>query len=423
MKTPIAMLATMALALAPGLAHAQVDADVADSGDTAFVLVAALLGLGLILPGLILHGGGWLRTRAFARQATHVAAIAALVALLWIVAGYTLAFGTVGSGWLGAGNAWMLTDLGNVRDGTDIPESAFVLFGLAGAVVAAGLLSGAWAERGTLGWALPFTGLWSLIVYAPLTHWVRGGGWLASRLGTVDFAGGLVLHGSLGVSALVVALLIGRRAGLDVNPLPAGHAPGLGLAGTGLIWAGLLALTGGSALAAGDDAAAAMLAALAGGATGALTWLLGDALTTGRTNPAALAQGALAGLASVSAGAAYVAPGGAICCALVGVALAWGAVRVLQRLAIDDPLHLFAVHGVAGLSGTALAALFLHPALGGTGYAEGMGPARQIVAQIVGIGAIGAWSAIGTAIAGLAVAMAVPMRISEAEELGETDAP
>lgn len=423
MKTPIAMLATMALALAPGLAHAQVDADVADSGDTAFVLVAALLGLGLALPGLILHGGGWLRTRAFARQATHVTAIAALVALLWIVAGYTLAFGTVGSGWLGAGNAWMLTDLGNVRDGTDIPESAFVLFGLAGAVVAAGLLSGAWAERGTLGWALPFTGLWSLIVYAPLTHWVRGGGWLASRLGTVDFAGGLVLHGSLGVSALVVALLIGRRAGLDANPLPAGHAPGLGLAGTGLIWAGLLALTGGSALAAGDDAAAAMLAALAGGATGALTWLLGDALTTGRTNPAALAQGALAGLASVSAGAAYVAPGGAICCALVGVALAWGAVRVLQRLAIDDPLHLFAVHGVAGLSGTALAALFLHPALGGTGYAEGMGPARQIVAQIVGIGAIGAWSAIGTAIAGLAVAMAVPMRISEAEELGETDAP
>lgn len=423
MKTPIAMLASMALALAPGLAHAQVDADVADSGDTAFVLVAALLGLGLILPGLILHGGGWLRTRAFARQATHVTAIAALVALLWIVAGYTLAFGTVGSGWLGAGNAWMLTDLGNVRDGTDIPESAFVLFGLAGAVVAAGLLSGAWAERGTLGWALPFTGLWSLIVYAPLTHWVRGGGWLASRLGTVDFAGGLVLHGSLGVSALVVALLIGRRAGLDANPLPAGHAPGLGLAGTGLIWAGLLALTGGSALAAGDDAAAAMLAALAGGATGALTWLLGDALTTGRTNPAALAQGALAGLASVSAGAAYVAPGGAICCALVGVALAWGAVRVLQRLAIDDPLHLFAVHGVAGLSGTALAALFLHPALGGTGYTEGMGPARQIVAQIVGIGAIGAWSAIGTAIAGLAVAMAVPMRISEAEELGETDAP
>lgn len=423
MKTPIAMLATMALALAPGLAHAQVDADVADSGDTAFVLVAALLGLGLILPGLILHGGGWLRTQAFARQATHVAAIAALVALLWIVAGYTLAFGTVSSGWLGAGNAWMLTDLGNVRDGTDIPESAFVLFGLAGAVVAAGLLSGAWAERGTLGWALPFTGLWSLIVYAPLTHWVRGGGWLASRLGTVDFAGGLVLHGSLGVSALVVALLIGRRAGLDASPLPAGDAPGLGLAGTGLIWAGLLALTGGSALAAGDDAAAAMLAALAGGATGALTWLLGDALTTGRTNPAALAQGALAGLASVSAGAAYVAPGGAICCALVGVALAWGAVRVLQRLAIDDPLHLFAVHGVAGLSGTALAALFLHPALGGTGYAEGMGPARQIVAQIVGIGAIGAWSAIGTAIAGLAVAMAVPMRISEAEELGETDAP
>lgn len=423
MRTPIAVLASMALALAPGLAHAQVDADVADSGDTAFVLVAALLGLGLILPGLILHGGGWLRTRAFARQATHVTAIAALVALLWIVAGYTLAFGTVGSGWLGAGNAWMLADLGNVRDGTDIPESAFVLFGLAGAVVAAGLLSSAWAERGTLGWALPFTGLWSLIVYAPLTHWVRGGGWLASRLGTVDFAGGLVLHGSLGVSALVVALLIGRRAGLDANPLPAGHAPGLGLAGTGLIWAGLLALTGGSALAAGDDAAAAMLAALAGGATGALTWLLGDALTTGRTNPAALAQGALAGLASVSAGAAYVAPGGAICCALVGVALAWGAVRVLQRLAIDDPLHLFAVHGVAGLSGTALAALFLHPALGGTGYAEGMGPARQIVAQIVGIGAIGAWSAIGTAIAGLAVAMAVPMRISEAEELGETDAP
>ncbi len=405
------------LVLAPAIAHAQdAGTDVADSGDTAFVIAMALLALAMILPGIVLHHGARLRARAFAATATEVGAIAAIVTLLWVVVGYTLGFGTVTSGWLGSGNAWMLNDLGTVRPGSAVPEIAFVLLQLGFAILATTLLTGAWAERGNIAWVVPFAGLWSLIVYAPLAHWVWGGGWLATRLGTVDFGGALVVHGSVGISALVITLLIGRRARFDgVDGVPAG-SPALALAGTGMIWAALLALTAGATLAASDDAATALVNAQIAAAAGALIWLLADAVTTGKANPYGLARGALSGIVAASAAANAMAPGGAMLAGLAGALIGWIAARLIRRSGIDDAADLIAVHGMAGLAGAMLAAPLIAGTLGGTGYAPGMGPMRQVVAQALAAGVVVAWSAIGTAIVALMVAMVVPMRISEAEE-------
>ncbi|WP_353229077.1 ammonium transporter [Novosphingobium sp.] len=415
-------------AIAPALAHAQIDAadaaDAVDSGDTAFVLCLALLALAMLLPGIILHHGARLGARAFAALATETVGIAAVVSLLWVLVGYTLAFGTVGSGWLGGGNAWMLLDLANVREGSAVPEMAFVALQLAYAVLAAGLLTGAWAERGNLAWVLPFAGLWILIVYAPLAHWIWGGGWLAARLGTVDAAGALVVHASAGISALVITLLMGRRARFGAQPdavATSGTAPGLALAGTGMMWIALLALSAAATLAASDDAATTLINGLVAAASGALVWLLIAAVTTGKANPRALSAGAMAGLVAASAGMGAFAPGAAMLAGLIGALVAWVAARMIRAAAIDDAADLVAVHGVAGLAGAMLAAPLIAGTLGGTGYAAGMGPVRQVLAQALGAGVVVAWSAIGTAIAALMVAMVVPMRINEADEIDEPD--
>jgi Amt family ammonium transporter len=410
------------LAAIPSMVQAQTaGADAADSGDTALVLGVALLALAMILPGMVLHHGARLRGRGFAATATEVGAIAALVTLVWVMVGYTLGFGTVTGGWLGSGNAWMLIDLGNVRGSSAVPEMAFVVLQLGFAVLAATLLTGAWAERGNLAWIVPFTGLWSLVVYAPIAHWIWGGGWLATRLGTVDFGGSLVVHTSVGMSALVITLLIGRRARLTPST-----TPGPALAGTGMVWVALLALTAGTTLAASDDAAAALVNVQVAAAAGALAWLLADALVSGqqpdrRPGAGGLARGALAGIVAASAAAGAMAPGAAMLAGLIGAATGWVSVRLIGRAGIDDALDLVAVHGVAGLAGAMLAAPLIAGTLGGTGYAPGMDPARQVVAQAIGAGVVVAWATIGTAIVALMVAMVVPMRISEAEETQASD--
>ncbi len=407
-------IAALALVLVPALAQAQADAaaEVVDSGDTAFVLGSALLALAMIVPGIVLYHGGQLRARAFAGVATEMGAITAVVTLLWVIVGYTIAFGTVTNGWLGSGNAWMLITLGNVRGDSAVPEVVFVALQLGFAVLAAGLLTGAWAERGRIGWIVPFVGLWAIMVYAPLAHWIWGGGWLASRLGTIDFGGALVVHASVGISALVIMLLLGRRA------LPAGaaSAPALALAGAGMVWVAVLALTAGATLAASDDAGSALINLQVAAAAGALVWLLIDAIARGKADAMGLARGALAGLVAASAAAQAMAPGAAIVAGVAGALVARIAARLIRAGGIDDAAGVVAVHGFGGLTGALLVAPLVAATLGGSGYAPGMGPVQQVVAQGVAAGVVIAWSAIGTAIAALMVATVVPMRLSEREE-------
>jgi len=417
MRRLLAIAGTMSIALLPAAALAQEgQVDVADSGDTAWILISSALVLMMTMPGLSLFYGGLVRAKNFLSVMVQCGAVAAAASLVWIVTGYTLAFGAVTGGWLGAGNAWMLIDLGNVRDGYEVPESAFALFQLTFAAITPALMVGAWVDRARFGWVIGFCTLWSLVVYAPVAHWVWGGGWLSSQLGTMDFAGGIVVHTTAGISALVAAMLIGRRQGFP-RTLMLPHSPSLTMAGAALLWFGWFGFNGGSALAANDDAAAAIINTHTAACTAALVWLLIERFTVGKPTSVGFATGAIAGLATVTPAAGYISPGAAAIFGIFAAGLCYPAIQLVkQKLKIDDSLDVFAVHGVGGMAGSMLLAIFISPDLGGTGYAEGMSMGSQFIAQIAGVGVTLVWSAIVSAILAVAVSALFPMRVGEDAE-------
>ncbi len=417
MRRLAAGLAGAAAAVIPSLAHAQeAMVDAADSGDTAWLLTSAALVLLMTMPGLTLFYGGLVRAKNFLAVLVQVGAIAAMASLLWIVAGYSLAFGPVGSGWFGGlGNA-MLGSLGNVRDGTAVPESGFALFQLTFAAITPALMAGAWVDRARFGWVVAFCALWGLVVYAPVAHWIWGGGWLASKIGTLDFAGGIVVHTTAGVSALVVAILLGKREGFP-RTLMLPHSPALTMAGAALLWVGWFGFNGGSALAANDDAASAILNTHAAACMAAMTWLAIEKFAVGKPTSVGFATGAIAGLATVTPAAGMISPGAAIVFGAVAAGVCYPTIQLIkQRLKIDDSLDVFAVHGAGGITGSLLLAVFLSPALGGTGYAEGKAMVSQFAAQAIGVGVVAMWAAIASAVLAVAVSWLLPMRVSEDEE-------
>ena len=415
-KFHTAAAACAAVIATPAFAQAEGTLDVANSGDTAWVLVSAAFVLLMAAPGLTLFYGGLVRAKNFLAVLVQCGAIVAVASLLWVVVGYTLAFGPVSNGWLGGGDALMLRNLGNVREGLAIPESAFALFQLTFAAITPALMAGAWVDRARFGWVVGFCALWGLVVYAPVAHWVWGGGWLATTFGTLDFAGGIVVHTTAGVSALVAALLLGKRQGFP-KTLMLPHSPALTMAGAALLWMGWFGFNGGSALAANDDAAAAIINSHVAACMAALTWLAIEKWKVGKPTSVGFATGAIAGLATVTPAAGFISPAAAMVFGVVAAGVCYAAIQLVkQRLKIDDSLDVFAVHGVGGITGSLLLAFFLHPALGGTGYAEGMAMASQLGAQAAGVGVVALWSAVATAIVALAVSMLIPMRVSEDEE-------
>ncbi|MDZ7588613.1 MAG: ammonium transporter [Parasphingorhabdus sp.] len=403
----------------PLLAQMTVDpavADLANSGDTAFVLGATFLIVLMALPGLFLWQGGMARPKNLLSVGVALLGILALTSLLWVVVGYTLAFGPSGGGFLGGGLNWMLLNLGNIRDGTTIPESAFAMFQMVSAVLAAALVAGAVIERARFGWLLAFAALWSLMVYAPVAHWLWGNGWLATRIGALDFAGGIVIQLSAGVSGLVAALMVGKRIGF-ADGEGAEKPRALTLAGAALLWLGWLALAGGNALTATDDAAAAIINTHLGASVGVLVWLLLDRLLRGASTATGAAQGAIAGFVAISAGAGFIGPGAAIVIAASGALIGYFAVNLVRNgFGVDDSCQLFAIHGVGGAVGALLLALFIAPGFGGIGYGDGMGFGSQFVAQLVAVGAVTIWSAVITAIIGFGLSFILPMRVSEKSE-------
>ncbi|MDM7957438.1 ammonium transporter [Blastomonas sp.] len=412
----VALLATPAWATPGAIDLAAIDP--VNAGDTALVLISAALVMLLALPGVLLMQVGRGDARAAQPVFLQGASIAALVSLLWVIVGYTLAFGDSGGGVIGGGNAWMLIALGDVRFGTAIPESAFVFFQIAGAMLAAILVAGAWAGRARFGWALAFGGLWSLIVYAPVAHWIWGGGWLFG-FGVLDFAGGIALHFCAGISALVAAVMIGRRTGWTGANVGS-HNPHLVLAGGTMLLVGNFALAGGWALAATDSAGSAIINAHVAACVSALVWLLIEKLRTGHVTAMGLICGLSAGIAAIAPAAGLVSPGAAILIGLIAAPACYFALQVVtQTLAIDDSNQVFALHGVGGLVGALLVAVFMGASFGGVGYPDGGGLGGQLLAQLIGLGAVAMWSILGTLIVGYGVAMAIPMRISKAEELGE----
>ena len=409
-------LAALAM-LAPMAAMAQDGAiDAADTGDTAWILVSSAFVLMMTMPGLTLFYGGLVRAKNFLSVLVQVGAIAAAASLLWIVAGYTMAFGTVTNGWLGAGNAWMLIDLGNVRDGTAVPESAFALFQMTFAAITPALMAGAWVDRARFGWVVAFCALWGLVVYAPVAHWMWGGGWLASTINAKDFAGGIVVHTTAGVSALVAAMLLGKRQGFP-KTLMLPHSPSLTMAGAALLWVGWFGFNGGSALAANDDAASAIINTHAAAAMAALVWIAIERWKVGKPTSVGFATGAIAGLATVTPAAGFISPGAAMLMGVVAAAICYPMIQIVkQKLKIDDSLDVFAVHGVGGIAGSLLLAVFISPAFGGTGYDEGYSMVTQLAAQSVGVGVVALWSAIASAVLAVGVSLVFPMRVGEDAE-------
>ncbi len=415
-KTLVAIVGVVSIG-APALAQpAQqvVGITLADSGDTAWLLSAAVLVLLMIFPGLVLLYGGQVRAKNALSVAVHAFVIVAAVSLLWVICGYSLAF-SEGTAWLGGLDNVGLANLAEIRSETTVPDSSFVLFQMMLACLAPALIIGAYAERARFGWLLCFSVLWSLCVYVPVAHSLWGGGWLAS-IGAHDYAGGLVIMTAAGVSALVVAVLLNARTGIaDVATPPLNAA--FALVGAGLLWIGWLGLSGGAALGAGDDASTAMINAHVAASAGALTWAAIERIRIGKATGIGAASGAVVGLASISAAAGYIGPLGAIVlgalAALVGYTVS---VLVKKRFAIDDALNVFATFGIGGIMGAVLFPLFV-PVLGGPGFDEGATLGGQLSAQATAVGAVALWSAIVTTIIGVGITLILPMRLSEDDAL------
>jgi Amt family ammonium transporter len=385
--------ALASLVLGCGSAHAA-DATTIDPGNTAWVLAASALVLFMTLPGLGLFYGGLVRARNLLSVLMHCFTVCAAVSLIWLLFGYSLAFDGTGALIGGLGKCF----LAGVAHGIHprrIPEYAFVLFQMTFAVITPALIVGAFAERVRFSFVVAFTVLWTTIVYLPVAHWVWGGGWLA-QLGVIDFAGGIVVHTTAGVSALVAALMVGARRGFPHSLVPP-HSPGLTMAGAGMLWFGWFGFNGGSALAANSTAASAILATHFAAAAAALTWIGIEWWRAGKPTSIGLVTGAVAGLATITPASGYVSPLAALAIGIVAGAVCFHVTGfVKQRLRIDDSLDVFAVHGVGGMVGTLLVAVFASSTLGGTGYAASVDMGRQVVLQILGIAAAAAWSAAAT---------------------------
>ncbi|TCM20408.1 ammonium transporter [Novosphingobium sp. PhB165] len=406
----------------PTLAHAASAVSNQPNGaDTVWILISSALVLMMCMPGLGLFYGGLVRAKNFLAVLVQVGAVAAIASLLWIVCGYTIAFGTVTNGWFGAANALMLSGLPAMRAGLTLPENAYALFEMCFAAITPALMVGAWVDRARFSWVIGFCALWSLVVYAPVAHWIWGGGWLATQWGTLDYAGGIVVHTTAGVSALIVAIMLGKRQGFP-KALMLPHSPALTMAGAGLLWVGWFGFNGGSALAGNGTAVNAIINTHIAASAAAISWLLIERITLGKPTSVGFATGAIAGLATVTPAAGFIAPGAALLFGVVGAGICFPMILLVKhKWEIDDSLDVFAVHGVGGMAGSLLLGVFLSSGLGGVGYAEGMSGARQLVAQLLGVSVVALWSAVATVAIGLSLARVLPMRVSEDEEVDGLD--
>ena len=354
--------------------------------DTAWIMTATALVLFMTIPGLSLFYGGLVRSKNVLSVLMQCVAITCLMSILWMFVGYSLAFGDGG-----AANAYIggLDNLllGGIVESTvsgSIPESVFALFQMTFAVITPALIVGGFAERMRFSAVVLFSAAWLILVYAPICHWVWGGGWL-SDLGVMDFAGGTVVHITAGVAALVAALVLGNRRGFPQQAMPP-HNMTLTIMGAGMLWVGWFGFNGGSALAANGDAAMAMLATHISAAAGAFTWMLAEKVRFGKPSALGIVTGMVAGLGTITPASGFVGPGGALIIGIsAGLVCFYATIYIKQRLKIDDSLDVFPVHGVGGILGTLLTAVFASNALGVFSGQEDIVISSQLGVQAIGV--------------------------------------
>ncbi len=383
-----------------------------DSGDTAWMLVSTVLVLLMTIPGVALFYGGMVRKKNVLSTIMQTFAITCLMTIIWFVVGYSIAFTNGGSlnAFMGGFSAFMHNGVGTDSVSGTIPEFVFSMFQMTFAIITPALIAGAFAERMKFSAVLLFTGLWSLVVYAPVAHWVWGGGWL-SELGVLDFAGGTVVHINAGFAGLVAALVLGARKGYGaINMAP--HNLTWSVTGASLLWVGWFGFNAGSALSAGGLAGAAMINTQVATAAAALSWMFVEWMINKRPSVLGIISGAVAGLVAVTPASGFVNPTGAFIIGIVsGLVCYYAAAHLKKMLGYDDSLDAFGVHGIGGLVGALLTGLFADPAIGGVS-----GSFAQFLTQLYGVVATIAWTVVGSFIILMVVKALVGLRVSDAQE-------
>ena len=383
-----------------------------NEANTAWILVSTALVLLMTLPGLALFYAGLVGSKNAISTLSQCFIIACIASVIWFVVGYSLAF---------SGNGMFFGDLdkaflsGITIDSLsgDIPETLFVMFQMTFAIITPALIVGAYVERIKFSAVIIITSMWLILVYSPVTHWVWGGGWLA-QMGVMDFAGGLVVHTTAGISALVIAKMLGARSGFPRSVKPP-HSPVIAMIGAAMLWVGWFGFNAGSALAANQNAAMAMLVTHISAAAGTITWMLIDWYKNGKPGLVGMITGMVAGLATVTPASGYIGPLGGL---ILGISAAfvcyWFVGFIKNIMNIDDTLDVFAVHGVGGILGTLLCATLATSYFGGLGLEGGVWDQTKI--QIIGIISISLYTFVITTIIVMITRSLVGLRVTEQEE-------
>ncbi len=376
-----------------------------NGADTSFILIATALVLFMTLPGLALFYGGLVRARNVLSVFMQCFSIACLMSILWLAFGYAIAFGGEGPFWGGLSKVFLRGVTADSLTGT-LPEVLFFAFQMTFAIITPALIVGAYVERIGFTFVLIFSGLWMLVCYAPVAHWIWGGGFLSDggifgTLGVRDFAGGIVVHETAGLAALILAMILGPRRKTNIPP----HNPGMVMVGAAMLWVGWFGFNGGSALAATGQAAMAITVTHLSAAAASLSWAIWERVKFGRSSLVGTVTGTIAGLATITPVSGYVAPVEALILgAIAGVLCQEAVLLIKNKLKVDDTLDVFAVHGLGGILGTLMVAVF--------GYGS-------YVAQLGSLAIVGLWTVGVTLVLIYLVKAIVPMRVTpEAEETG-----
>ena len=415
----IASIGSIITLFAAGPAQA---ADKLNSGDTAWIITATALVLFMTLPGLALFYGGLVRAKNVLSVLMHCFAVACLASILWLVGVYSLAFDDGGSlnAFIGGLDKMFLSGVTSVTLSGTIPETVFFMFQMTFAIITPALIVGAFPERIKFSAVLLFSLFWLILVYAPACHWVWGGGWLA-EMGVMDFAGGIVVHVTAGVSALVLAVVLGPRRGFprDIRPP---HNPGMTVIGACMLWVGWFGFNAGSALAADGGAGMAMVVTHISAATASLVWALIEWIKFGKPSVVGIVTGTIAGLASITPASGFVGPIGAVVIGIAsGFICQWFTTWIRSTWKIDDSLDVFAVHGVGGILGTLLVAIFAASEFGGIGLPEGISIGNQFYVQIIGILSVAILSGVVTWLLAKSLSVSVGLRVPEEDEIDGLD--
>ncbi|MGE4596696.1 MAG: ammonium transporter [Methylophilaceae bacterium] len=414
------LLLRLGAGLILGLLPIIANADDLNSGNTAWILTSTALVLFMTLPGLSLFYAGLVRSKNVLTVLMQCFSIACLVSILWLLGAYSFIFtdGGVLNSFIGGTEKILALGMGTADLSGDIPETVFFMFQMTFAIITPALIIGGFAERMKFSSMFWFSGLWLILVYVPICHWIWGGGWLAD-MGVMDFAGGIVIHVNAGVAALVAAIVIGRRTGFPTKAMPP-HNMAMVVTGACMLWVGWFGFNAGSALTANGSAGMAMLVTHISAAAASLTWMFLEWKIHGKPSVLGIVTGMVAGLGTITPASGFVGPvGGLVIGISAGLICYYATQYIKTKLQIDDSLDVFSVHGIGGITGTLLTAVFAATEMGGLGLPEGVSIFSQIKVQFIAIFVTIVWSAFFTYVILKILNNTLGIRVTtEQEEIG-----